>query len=164
MQSPGVLLFKSARSELLKWDSVTITPLNLFLTCQMNPFPSIPRVSVGPGSGTKKLSHCLCSPLPLFKRRLEICRSYNKASPDELDRVVWATNVPSQRRSKLKTSTIHDLDILWLFLTFITFIMLSWICWITGEEEVVSVGSSVPCMALLDTVWRVCLLCGVSDF
>jgi hypothetical protein len=156
------MLFKSARSELLKWDSVTITCYWIIFDLS-NEFISIHFQSLC--RAWKWYEEVLALPLLSFAtpyisagwKLAALTTRQAQTSCIELFEE-QATNVPSQRRSNLKTSTIRDFDILWLSLTFI---MLSWM---TGEEEVVSVGSSVPCMALLDTVRLVCLSCGVSDF
>ena len=77
-----------------------------FLTCQMNPFPSIPRVSVGPGSGTKKLSHCLCSPLPFFKAgNLPILQ---QGKPRRV-----GSNCLSYKCAKSKMKQVKDFDNPW---------------------------------------------------
>ena len=156
------MLFKSARSELLKWDSVTIKCYWIIFDLS-NEFISIHFQSLC--RAWKWYEEVLALPLLSFAtpyisagwKLAALTTRQAQTSCIELFEE-QAPNVPSQRRSNLKTSTIRDFDILCLSLTFI---MLSWM---TGEEEVVSVGSSVPCKALLDTVRLVCLSCGVSDF
>lgn len=54
----------------------------------------------------------------LYKCRLETCRSYNKASPDELYRVVRRT---SHECAKSKTKQFKDFDNPWLWHTLTIF-------------------------------------------